>query len=242
MDIAIVSNGLSDRNVIETFFIDFAYTNNITININFFNDCDDFLNHFHRNKYTLIILDIFDDSLNGVDTAKTIRDIDKVCGIIFITCNKDYMLDAFSCHAFDYLIKPIEKNMFLNVLDDFYKFQVDNNKSIDVISKKNIIKIMCHEIICVTSDAHYIDISLIGDFSIRTRLTSSQFLLATNNDERFLTINKGIVINLDHVTTVKDNNCILTGGLTFPIKFHGRSEIEKIIFNHLYNKLRKKNI
>ena len=47
------------------------------------------------------------DKKNGIDTSIDMRKIDKNIVLVFLTSSTDHMPDAFSVHAFGYLIKPL---------------------------------------------------------------------------------------------------------------------------------------
>ena len=58
--------------------------------------------------YDIIFLDIQMDGMNGIDTARALRQKADNTVLIFITGVKEYVFDAFDVAAFHYLIKPIE--------------------------------------------------------------------------------------------------------------------------------------
>lgn len=69
-------------------------------------------------EYGVIFLDIAMDGLSGLETAKRIREKQvKKSIIIFITAFREHMQEAFDVNAFHYLIKPIDKEKFTEVLD-----------------------------------------------------------------------------------------------------------------------------
>lgn len=68
-------------------------------------------------EYDLIFLDIEMEGLSGLETARRIREKEfKKSVIIFITAYKAYMQEAFDVNAFHYLVKPIDREKFSQVL------------------------------------------------------------------------------------------------------------------------------
>lgn len=69
-------------------------------------------------EYDIIFLDIAMGGLSGLEAAKRIREnrIRKSI-IIFITAFREHMQEAFDVNAFHYLIKPIDREKFADVLD-----------------------------------------------------------------------------------------------------------------------------
>jgi DNA-binding LytR/AlgR family response regulator len=72
-------------------------------------------------QYDIVFLDVSMKEQSGVETARHIREKQQekkedIWGsfplIIFITGYSEYMPDAFSFHAFGYLVKPLKKEEF----------------------------------------------------------------------------------------------------------------------------------
>lgn len=55
----------------------------------------------------VVFVDIEMPGLNGIELAEAVHQQPIECPkIVFVTAYRDYALDAFDCHAFDYLLKP----------------------------------------------------------------------------------------------------------------------------------------
>jgi two-component system LytT family response regulator len=57
-------------------------------------------------KPEMVILDVEMPGMTGVECARAIQDQNPRTLIIFVTAHEQYMSDAFSVYAFDYLLKP----------------------------------------------------------------------------------------------------------------------------------------
>ena len=68
-------------------------------------------------NYDIAFLDIQMAGMNGIDTARALRQKSEDMVLIFITGVKEYVFEAFDVAAFHYLIKPIEENKFWEVCD-----------------------------------------------------------------------------------------------------------------------------
>ena len=66
--------------------------------------------------YDVIFLDIDMKGISGIDTARKIRVRDKKAKIIYVTAYEDFREYAFGVHAFGYLVKPVEKEKILEIL------------------------------------------------------------------------------------------------------------------------------
>lgn len=57
------------------------------------------------------------NGLNGIDTARRLRQRQEETVLIFVTGIKEYVFDALDLYAFQYLLKPLDEKKFAEVLD-----------------------------------------------------------------------------------------------------------------------------
>lgn len=66
-----------------------------------------------REIFDLVILDLDMSGMKGYELAREIRELDTEVKIVFITNYSIYKDYAFSVHAFGYLVKPVNRDIFL---------------------------------------------------------------------------------------------------------------------------------
>ena len=102
--------------------------------------------------------------MNGIETARQIRESDVNCNIIFITSFEQYSKEAISVHPFAFVDKPITYAQMEKLISDVYeKLQIDDkfafksnktyynislNKIMYFMSEKRIINVYCIDKIC----------------------------------------------------------------------------------------------
>ncbi len=69
-----------------------------------------------KEVFDIYFLDIQMEKMNGVETAKKLRESDEECIIVFITGAKEYVFEAFDVAAMHYLIKPVADEKLQEVL------------------------------------------------------------------------------------------------------------------------------
>ena len=109
----IVDDELPSRQELEYFIKTFS---NIKI-MNQFDDGVSVLKYVQNNPIDVIFLDINMPNLDGMNLAKILHEINPDIKVIFITAYKEYALDAFEIHAFDYLVKPYSKDRIVSALE-----------------------------------------------------------------------------------------------------------------------------
>ena len=70
-----------------------------------------------QNHFDILILDIILPEMDGIALAKALRTIDDESTIIFLTTSPDYALKSYEVNAFQYLLKPLDRQKFYDILD-----------------------------------------------------------------------------------------------------------------------------
>ena len=74
----------------------------------------------------LIFLDVVMPMLNGIETARELRNNSPTIPIVFLSSSREFAVDSYELKAFNYLLKPISEDRLFAVLDDFLKMQTKN--------------------------------------------------------------------------------------------------------------------
>lgn len=72
-----------------------------------FQDASKALAEYTRINPDVVIVDINMPSMNGLEFAEKLRELDPQANIIFLTAYDQYAVDAFGVHAVDYILKPV---------------------------------------------------------------------------------------------------------------------------------------
>ncbi len=84
-----------------------AHKNRVTISLSIFESGEALIFHLSEapNQADIIYLDILMGALNGMDTARRLRELGCSSEIIFLTTSEDYVFEAFDISPVQYLIK-----------------------------------------------------------------------------------------------------------------------------------------
>ena len=114
MNIAVCDN---DKNICED-IVKLIRKQNPAIKIFSFNSGDELLKC--KEEFAILFLDI--KGISGMNIARILRFRQEIQGsmksiLIFVTGYREYMEEAFDVHAFHYLLKPIDREKFTQVLE-----------------------------------------------------------------------------------------------------------------------------
>lgn len=71
----------------------------------------------HAGELDLVFLDIEMGELDGMETARRLREADEGLGLVFVTGYTDYVFDGYSVGALGYLMKPPRAEQLDGILD-----------------------------------------------------------------------------------------------------------------------------
>lgn len=242
MNIAIVDDDDRDIDQISSILCDYASLNLTEIKIDRFTDPGEFLASYIPYKYTLIFLDIFIRDVLGTEVAAKIKEADRNAVIVFLTTSRDHMPAAFSLHAFDYLVKPAEKERVFRMMDDITDQVTSDEQCFTFTEKKIDYSLRYSDIMVVRSNSHYLQIidKDLAEFKTRMNFSEAEDILAS--DGRFLLINRGMLVNMDYISDFSDGVCMIDNSIYLPYNVKKHKELEQSYRNYIFAKLRQNSL
>lgn len=228
MRIAIVDDIFEESDKIEAILYRIASKKCMNFDISCFESGEAFLNMFEKNSFDIIFMDIYMNGISGVDTAKEIRRTDKYCLLIFLTTSTEHMCEAFSCHAFEYIQKPVNEKRVTQIITDALHILPTEVQYIEFTSNRQTIRLLYSDFVAIVSTDHYLNITDCNNKIYKIRQTLSEFVKSLENDSRFLQINKGIMVNMDYIVSIENNTCTLKNGQALPVKVRDSLKIKEI--------------
>ena len=100
-------------------------------------------------RYDILLLDIDMEGLNGIETARRIREADKEVKLIYVTNYSDYTIFAFGVHAFAYLLKPLRAEELFAQLDEAFAYGLAGPEpELEFVAKEGIVRVVPSRILC----------------------------------------------------------------------------------------------
>ena len=234
MNIALVEDSKADTAQLLQLLSDFEEQRQTTLTIDCFTNGNDFLEQFEKYKYSIVFLDIFMEKLNGIETAKQIREKDHHCMLIFMSSSDGFMPQAFSCHAFEYIQKPVSWERILQILTDALRILPQTSQVLKFTCHRQTIHMLYSDIVCIVARGHNTDISDCYGMTHSPYISFSKFTKPLTADNRFLPINKGILVNMEHILKFENKTCLLTGNISLPVRVRAYAHIEQLWLDYTF--------
>ena len=124
------------------------------IHVQHFCHASAFLFAWEEESYDMIFLDIQMPGINGMETARKIRETDGSVKLVFTTGITDYLQEGYEVDAIRYLLKPITREKVWQCLD---KLLQDPAPSLQLIfqTQEGVVKLSEQEIEYFEARGHY---------------------------------------------------------------------------------------
>lgn len=180
-----------------------------TFDIVTYGDGDGIVNHY-RAQFDIILMDIDMKFMDGMSAAEEIRKVDSEVVIIFITNLAQYAIRGYAVDALDYVLKPVSYFAFSQRLNRaLTRMKKRETKTLSLSTKGGTMRLDMADIYYIESQGH--------TMIVRTATGRHETYGVMKELEKelseyhFIRGNKGYLINLAHVDSVKDNCAVVRG-------------------------------
>ncbi len=207
------------KKYVENYFIE---CENKPISIKTFNSGENLVNQ--EGSFQIIFLDIDMGGINGIETAKRIRQFDKKVKIIYVTSFKDYTNLAFKVRAFGYINKPIKKEDIYNHLKEAMEYIEAEEKEevLEFITTDGVVRLSTKEIYYFEYMNRTVKMKTLGkSYLIKEKITTIAELMSKYD---FLMPHKSFTVNLFHVKSIRGCDITMMDGSIVPLSQKKSSE------------------
>ena len=171
------------------------------------------------------------EGLNGIETAKLLRNIDKNFILIYVTSYEQYALESFEVSPFRYLIKPVSIEKLREVLRDVLVELTAKQKFMFYQIGTEHFQINLDNIVCLYSEfGRKIHLELVSgsDTSFYGRISAIEKELPPTH---FVRVNSGTMINLNHIASFNRNDVTMINGSCIAIS-RSRKKVVRTAYSH----------
>lgn len=192
------------------------------------------LDSFCANKYDIIILDIEMTGLNGIETAKEIRNVDRNVTIAFLTSYEDFAIQGYKVKADRYILKQQPEYMYREqikgLFNDYYqdhtKFKYSNNNSTFSARLSDItyFEVFNRQIVVHTLEQEFKFYGKLSDLENEYK------------DDGFIRVGKSYLINMAYISFIDGNDIIMKSGQRFLMGRTVKKQVTEEYLNYLSGK------
>ncbi len=160
-------------------------------------------------RFDIVFLDIQMEGMNGIETARKLREQPGDTVLVFITGIKDYVFDALDLYAFQYLLKPIDEGKFAKVLERAVQEAARKKERRVLFIKSRNLTLDQSEILYIESRAKKAEIHTVRQ---NLEIYAAMDELEGQLGEEFYRCHRAYIVNMDCITEYDNESITLTSG------------------------------
>ncbi len=188
--------------------------------------------------FDIVFLDIYMPGENGIDIAKELQAVSPETGIVFVTTSREHAVDAFSLYALHYLVKPITPEGIAEAFRRLTELHSEYRERISLAVGSERYTVFLDQICLLENDNHAVNVLLADGQKLKVWMSFNELEKKMNGN--FLKINRGIVVNMDHIAQMGTDTCILQDGIKLPIAIRQSAAIRAAYDNYVFDRLSKR--
>lgn len=197
------------------------------------------LEHFAPKKYDVIFLDIFMEGMDGMETARCIRETDRACRLVFITTTTEFAVDSYDVDSSWYLVKPYSYDKLSQALARCGADYLEQNQCLAIPGKQGGQKLLLHQIVWTEYINRQICVHLENGEELYIRMRQSEFADRLLVYPYFCDCMKGLLVNLEFVEKLDGHCFLLKNGQILPISRLKYQNVREKYLDYSYAKVRE---
>lgn len=188
----------------------------------------------YRPIYDIIFMDIEMPHLDGMNTAKRLREIDPRVGLVFVTNMAQYAIKGYEVRALDFVVKPVTYFAFKDKLEKYFRRLIEEKAySASILldlGSSSFQRLAVEDIYYVVKDRNYLVYTTReGEFRVRGTMRSAEETLAGTTVVKCA---NGCMVNLAHVRK-KVRNTVFIGDMQFSVTAPNQEEFTRAMMRYL---------
>jgi DNA-binding LytR/AlgR family response regulator len=215
MKIAICDDETSQIKYLQELIGAWSKNNADTVMVQAFDSAEAFLFAYDEDKgFDILLLDVQMKGMSGIDLAWEIRKDNEVLQIIFITGFSDYIAEGYDVSALHYLMKPVNEQKLIGVLDRAAERLLSSKRTILFQTGSANMRIPADDIYYAEAFSHCVTLyTKGGQENFNMRLSDMEKLLG----EGFFRCHRSYIVGMKHVRRVSRTSMILDTGREIPL-------------------------
>ncbi len=204
--------------------------------IDSFQSAEEFLAVWNPHGYGLILLDIYMDGMDGIDTARKIRERDREARLVFCTSGNEFASESYEVDARYYLRKPVTEEGVKAMLDRLNLEEYELNRFLILPDGQQVI---LRNIIYTEYYNHVVTIHNKRGADIRTRISQAEFEGLLREYPYFRSCSKGVVVNFYEVAGHRENLFEMSSGETVYLSRRKKKDVQGAYVDFCFERMRK---
>lgn len=203
-------------------------TKSLDVMTSAFEDGRELLRAFSETPFDLVFLDIEMPVINGIETAKKLRELDAHVPVVFLTSHIEYALEGYEVNALRYLTKPVQEDKLREVIDHVTA-KLLGRRSLWIKTEDEEIRLPLSEIICFEALNQNILIRTEKrQYKVRHNIADYEKELGGDG---FFRVHRSYLVSLHKVSSIGKGELTLVSDIRVPVSRSREKELRDALFS-----------
>lgn len=186
-----------------------AYFNSLDLMIYEYESGESLLKALQILSFDLLILDIEMGGIDGLETAKRIRESGSDMPIILLTSHTEFAMDGYELGVYRFLSKPVQEGKLYDALDSIIQ-KLGDEKKVMLRADGDDILVKVNDIMYISASNVYLDVvTKDRTFLIRKKLKD---MLSELPGDIFLQVHRSNIVNVNYVKSITNAEVVMQDG------------------------------
>lgn len=198
----------------------------VDLQVETFDNGDKLIQMHDEAPFDIVFLDVLMPLLNGIETARVIRERDKSVKIVFLTSSPEFAVDSYTVKADNYLLKPFESEKLFLCLDEITEGLRSSNTSILVKGLRTMHRIELSNIEYIEAQNKRALLYLCDGRTLEAAEPLYVYEQKFSSEEAFFKCHRSYIVNIHHIDSYSLKEIKMRSGCRIPVSRNCQREFE----------------
>lgn len=187
-------------------------------------------------RFDIVLLDILMPGENGMQIAKKLRKIDPKCEIIFLTTSSEYAVESYEVKAYNYLLKPVQKEKLFSVMDSCIDdIEAQKNSGFVLrIAPGTYTKILYSELVYGEAMRKTVILYLADGTTVSSVMTFTELENILHLNPDFVKPHRSYIVNMRYIKSIRKKDLILHNDNIVPVSKTHYHDVTHSFFDFVF--------
>jgi DNA-binding LytR/AlgR family response regulator len=188
-------------------------------------------------RFDIILLDVLMPLMDGMETAREIRLMDKTAKIIFLTSSSQFALDSYDVKAFSYVLKNRSEEKLAAVLQEAIAETANTAGDFTMLkTRTGYIKVHFHSLEYLEIMGRTITFYLSDGQRLEVSGTLTEMEELFLCQERFIKPHRSYIVNMDCIRRLDRNEITMLNNHKIPVSKNLSHNVKKGYMNYSFHR------
>lgn len=182
-----------------------------------FRSAAELLDAAREESFTLYLLDVMMPGMDGLATAREIREFDDAVDIVFLTSSPGFAYESYGVHAMDYLLKPIRAELLHPILDRLWLREQKPREGLTLKCGSTLIRVLFSQLAYVEVNGKHLYFNLTDGSVHEVFGTLREYEPLLLDRSEFMRIHRSYIVNMLQISELSASGVRTFSGKNLPV-------------------------